>query len=207
MKRPAREQVIVFPDRAAMRAWLGAHHDTAGEAWVGLYRKGVPKPSISYADAVEVGLAFGWIDGISYGIDAELRAQRFTPRRRGSIWSAVNVARMQRIIDAGEAHPAGIAAFEARTPERTGVYSHENAPRDLPPPYEARLRANEAAWAFWHAQSPSYRRAATWWVLSAKHQATRDRHLATLIEDCAAGRWIKPTAYGRGRAKRTESPG
>ena len=207
MKRPEREQVIVFPDRAAMRAWLEAHHGTAGEAWVGLYRKGVPKPSISYADAVEVGLAFGWIDGISYGIDDELRAQRFTPRRRGSIWSAVNVARMQRIIDAGEAHPAGMAAFEARTPERTGVYSHENAPRDLPPPYEGRLRENGAAWAFWQRQSPSYRRAATWWVLSAKQQATRDRRLATLIEDCAAGRWIKPTAYGRVRARRSESAG
>ena len=205
MKRPERDQVIVFADRAAMRAWLEAHHDTGGEAWVGLYRKGVAKAAISYADAVEVGLAFGWIDGISYGIDEELRAQRFTPRRRDSIWSDVNVERMQRLIDAGEAHPAGIAAFEARTADRTGVYSHENAPRKLSPAYESRLRANETAWTYWQEQSPSYRRGASHWILSAKREETRERRLATLIEDCAAGRWIKPFAYGTTRDRRPGS--
>lgn len=205
MRRPERDQVIVFPDRAAMRDWLEQHHDTDAEAWVGLYRKGASNTAISYAEAVEIGLAFGWIDGISYGIDDELRAQRFTPRRPGSTWSEVNVARMQRLIDAGEAHPAGIAAFEARTAARTGVYSYENAFRELPPAYESRLRAHDGAWHYWLAQPPSYRRMATWWVLSARQQATRDRRLATLIDDCAAGRWIKSAAYGRDRAKRPES--
>lgn len=178
------------------------HHDTVDAVWVGYYRAGVDTASIGYVDSVEVGLAFGWIDGITYRVDDEVRATRFTPRRKGSNWSAVNVERMQRIIDAGEAHSAGLAAFEARTANRTGVYSYENAPRELPAEYERQLQANEAAWAYWLAQSPSYRRGATHWVLSAKRPATRDRRLATLVEDCAASRWIKPAAYGRTRDKR-----
>lgn len=192
----------MFPSREAFRSWLEEHHDTVSAVWVGYHRARVDTAAIGYVDSVEVGLAFGWIDGITYRVDDEVRATRFTPRRRGSNWSAVNVERMQRIIDAGEAHPAGLAAFEARTAARTGVYSYEHAPRDLPAEYEAPLRANEAAWAYWQAQPPSYRRGATHWVLSAKRQATRDRRLATLVEDCAAGRWIKPAAYGRTRARR-----
>jgi uncharacterized protein YdeI (YjbR/CyaY-like superfamily) len=178
------------------------HHATVDAVWVGYYRAGVDKASIGYVDSVEVGLAFGWIDGITYRVDDEVRAIRFTPRRKGSNWSAANVERMQRIIAAGEAHPAGLAAFEARTASRTGVYSYETAPRELPAAYEAPLRASEAAWQFWQAQAPSYRRVATHWVLSAKRQATRDRRLATLVEDCAAGRWIRPAAYGRARDRR-----
>ena len=194
MTRPTRDQVAVFRDKAAFRAWMDEHHDTAPDVWVGYYRKGAGKTSITYADAVDVGLAFGWIDGLTYRIDDEVHANRFTPRRRRSNWSAVNVGRMQALIAAGEAHPAGIAAFEARAPERTGVYSYENAPRDLPAEYAAALEANSEAWRFWQEQPPSYRRRATYWVVWAKRPETRERRFRTLIEDCAAGRRVKPLA-------------
>ena len=120
MTRPTRDQVAVFPGKTAFRAWMDEHHDTAAELWVGYYRKSSGKTSITYADAVDVALAYGWIDGLTYRIDDEVHANRFTPRRRRSNWSAANVARMEALIAAGEAHSAGIAAFEARTPERTG---------------------------------------------------------------------------------------
>ncbi len=156
--------------------------------------RGSSKSSVSYEEAVEAGLAFGWVDSLTYRVDDEVHTNRFTPRRKGSNWSLVNVARMERLIATGEARPAGVAAFEARTPARTGVYSYESAPRDLPPAERRRLHHNAAARSFWEAQSASYRRGATHWVLSAKRPETRDRRLATLIEDSAAGRLIKPLA-------------
>ena len=189
-------QATVFATPADFRAWLEANHDTASELWVGYYRKGVPKVSMTYPEAVEEALCFGWIDGVGRRIDDEVHANRFTPRTRRSTWSAVNVARMGELIAAGRAHPAGIRAFEARTEDNTGIYSYENRPADLPAAYLARLRASEDAWSWWQAQSPGYRRGATWWVVSAKQEATRDRRLAQLIEDSAAGRMIKPMRYG-----------
>jgi len=189
--------VRVFPTAADFRAWLEAHHDRATELWVGYYRKSVPKTSMTYREAVDEALCFGWIDGLTKRIDDEVHANRFTPRTRRSTWSAVNVARMGELIAAGRAHPSGIHAFEARTADNTGIYAHENPPADLPPHYLAQLRADEAAWRWWQAQTPGYRRSATWWVVSAKQEVTRDRRLASLIEDCAAGRMIKSQRYGR----------
>jgi uncharacterized protein YdeI (YjbR/CyaY-like superfamily) len=127
-------------------------------------------------------------------------AIRFTPRTKRSTWSAVNVARMGELIAAGRADPAGIRAFEARTADNTGIYAYENRPADLPAEFLSRLKANEAAWRWWQAQRPGYRRVATWWVVSAKREATRVRRLATLIEDCAAGRMIKSQSYGDAKA-------
>lgn len=191
VRSAASGEVLVFPAAAAFRAWLEANHATSSEQWVGYYRKGVPKTSMTYAEAVEEALCFGWIDGVARRVDDEVYANRFTPRTKRSTWSAVNVARMEALIAAGRVHPAGLAAFEARTPDRTGIYSYENRPADLPPAYRARLDADAAASAWWRSQTPGYRRVATWWVVSAKREETRDRRLATLIEDCAAGRMIK----------------
>jgi uncharacterized protein YdeI (YjbR/CyaY-like superfamily) len=186
----------VFANADEFRAWLEDHHDSAAELWVGYYKKGVPKPSMTYREAVDEALCFGWIDGIGRRIDDEVHANRFTPRTKRSTWSAVNVARMQELIASGHAHPAGIRAFEARTPNRTGIYSYENRPADLPESYRAQLGANERARSWWEAQTPGYRRAVTWWVVSAKQEATRQRRLETLIADCEAGRPIKPLTYG-----------
>jgi len=198
VKGPAREQVAVFADAAAFRAWLLVHHAERSEVWVGYYRKGSGRTALSYPEAVEEALCFGWIDGIGYRIDAELHANRFTPRRRGSAWSALNIARVAALTAAGRMHAAGLAAFESR-----------DRRRDLPPPGddplrgplpvadEERLRESPAAWAFWQSRTPGYRRQAGFWVQSARRPETRERRLATLITDSAAGRPIKPLAYGR----------
>jgi uncharacterized protein YdeI (YjbR/CyaY-like superfamily) len=192
----------VFDTPADFRAWLETNHGTATELWVGYYRKSVPKTSMTYREAVDEALCFGWIDGVGRRIDDEVHANRFTPRTKRSTWSTVNVARMGELIAAGRAHPAGIRAFEARTVDNTGIYAYENRPADLPPAYLARLQANEAAWRWWQAQRPGYRRVATWWVVSAKQEATRERRLGQLIEDCAAGLMIKQQRYGTANDER-----
>jgi len=186
----------VFATPAEFRSWLEANHDSTTELWIGYYRKSVPKTSMTYKEAVDEALCFGWIDGVGRRIDDEVHANRFSPRTKRSSWSVVNVARMGELTAAGRVHPAGMRAFEARTTDNTGIYSYENRPADLPDAYLAQLKANEAAWTWWQAQTPGYRRAATWWVVSAKQETTRDRRLATLIEDCAAGRVIKSQRYG-----------
>ena len=190
-RAPVPTEVAIFATANEFHAWLEANHDTATELWVGYYKKGVPKTSMTYRESVDEGLCFGWIDGITRRIDDEVYTVRFTPRTRRSTWSAVNVARIGELMAAGRVHPAGIRRFEARTEDNTGIYSYENRPADLPDPYLARMKANDVAWRWWLAQRPSYRRAATWWVVSAKQEATRERRLATLIEDCAAGRMIR----------------
>ncbi len=197
VKRPTPDQVMVFPDASGFRAWLGEHHADRDEAWVGYYRKRVPKTCMRYPDAVDEALCFGWIDGIGYRVDEEIYTNRFTPRTKRSTWSAANVRRVGELLAEGRMHPAGIAAFEARTHDKTGVYSYENRPADLPTGYQGALQADSAAWDWWQAQTPSYRRTATWWVVSAKQETTRQRRLATLVADCAAGRMIKPMTYGR----------
>ena len=158
---------MVFTSAAEFRAWLKEHHANEREAWIGYYKKGVPKQSIAYPESVDEALCFGWIDGIGYRISDEVHATRFTPRTKRSTWSAANVRRVGELKAEGRMHPAGLAAFAARTGDNTGIYSYENRPRDLPTPYLARLEASAAAWHFWQSQTPGYRRAATWWVISA----------------------------------------
>lgn len=175
-----------FPTAAAFRAWLAEHAATEREVWVGFYKKGAGKSGITYPEAVDEALCAGWIDGVRRGLGAESYTNRFTPRKPGSNWSAVNIRRVGELRDLGRMHPAGLAAFERRTSDAGRQYSYENT-RGLDGPYEARFRANAAAWAFFEAQPPSYRRVTSWWVLSAKREATRQRRLATLIADSERG--------------------
>jgi len=197
ISRPNRSQVLVFPDGGALRGWLEAHHDTEGEAWFGYYRKGTGKTSVTYAEAVDQALCFGWIDGITYRVDDEVTTNRFTPRRRGSYWSAVNIAKVERLRAGGLMAPAGLEAYEARDESAELRYSYEHRPADLPKPMLERLRTDDAAAAYWEGQTPAYRRTAAFWVTSAKREATRQRRLETLIADSAAGRPIKLLSYGR----------
>lgn len=198
MSRPAREQVSVFRDQAAFRKWLESNHDSAPDLWVGYYRKGSGKTAMTYPQAVEEALCFGWIDGLTYRIDDEVHANRFTPRRKGSNWSAPNIAKVAELREAGRMHPAGIRAFEDRDRRKDVPYLGDHPLRQrLPSRLEAKIEANAAAWAHWQAQPPGYRRQASFWVLSAKQEPTRDRRLASLIADSAAGRRIKPLSYGR----------
>jgi uncharacterized protein YdeI (YjbR/CyaY-like superfamily) len=175
----------------AWRAWLEAHHAAEREHWVGFHKRDSGRESITWPEAVDQALCFGWIDGIRRRVDDASYMIRFTPRKKASKWSMVNVRRVLELGEAGLMRPAGIAAFEARS--ETGTYSYEQ--RDaaaFDPEREQRLRANAAAWAHFSAQAPWYRRTATHWVMSAKREETRDRRLARLIEDSAAGRPIGP---------------
>jgi uncharacterized protein YdeI (YjbR/CyaY-like superfamily) len=184
-----------FATPAAFRAWLEEHHDTHTELLVGFYKKASSRPSITWPEAVDQALCFGWIDGVRRGIDADSYSIRFSPRKPRSFWSNVNIKRARELVELGLMAPAGRRAFEARAGERSGAYSYENreAAR-LDPEQERRFRERPAAWEWFERQPPSYRRAASWWVVSAKREETRRRRLATLIEDSAQGRPVKPLA-------------
>lgn len=179
-----------FATPAELRSWLEKNHDRATELWVGFHRKGSGKPSITWPEAVDQALCFGWIDSVRKSIDETRYANRFTPRKPKSNWSAVNVKRAGQLIELGLMTPAGRKAFEAREESRTGVYSYEQRPHDLPPQYERELRKNKKAAAFWRSQPPGYRKAATWWVVSAKREDTRLRRLAALIRHATRGERI-----------------
>ena len=186
-----------FATPAELRDWFDANHATATELWLGQYKKGSGRPSVAWAEAVDEALCVGWIDGILKRIDDISHVQRFTPRRKGSNWSAVNVANIERLLGEGRMRSAGIAAYEARTREKTAVYSYEREIDPLSDDELADLRADAAAWADWQKRAPSYRRAVIGWITSAKQQATRERRLSTLIEDSRAGRPIKSFVWER----------
>lgn len=158
------------------------------ELFVGYYRKGVPKSAMTYPESVEEALCYGWIDGITRRIDDEVTSTRFTPRRPTSNWSAINIARIAELTAAGRMHPAGLRAFETRDRRNDAVYSYERPPLELPDDWLARLEAAP----HWQSETPSFRRQAAFWVMSAKRQETRDRRFATLLDDAAAGRRPKP---------------
>jgi uncharacterized protein YdeI (YjbR/CyaY-like superfamily) len=176
---------------AEWRAWLEAHHADAREHWVGFYKRGTGRPSMTWPESVDQALCFGWIDGVRKRVDEHSYTIRFTPRKRTSAWSRVNVARVAELTEEGLMRPAGIAAFEARTAEGTYSYEQRDAAA-FDAERERRFRADDAAWAWFSAQAPWYRRTATHWVMSAKREETRDRRLAQLIEDSAAGRAVGP---------------
>jgi uncharacterized protein YdeI (YjbR/CyaY-like superfamily) len=167
------------------------HHTTTSELIVGYYKKAQHAGTTS--ESVDEALCFGWIDGVRKGLDDERYQIRFTPRKRDSNWSAVNIRKAEELIEQGLMRPAGLAAFEARREERSAVYSYEQTdPSKLNEAYDQQLRANKTAWIFFESSSPSYRRAAIHWVMSAKREETQRRRLATLIDDSAQGRTIPP---------------
>ena len=177
------------------RAWLETHHATATELLVGFYKTSTGKPSITWPQSVDEALCFGWIDGVRRSLGELAYTIRFTPRKPTSIWSAVNVAKVAELRKVGKMRPAGEAAFAKRTDARTGVYSFERKEAaTLTPAQASLLAATPKAHAWFTSQAPSYQRAAIHWVVSAKQEATRDRRLATLIGDSAAGRKIPPLA-------------
>ena len=187
---------VLFEDGDDFRAWLTEHHATSDGLWVALAKKHVPEPKLDWPRAVREALSFGWIDSQARRLDEDYTLQRFTPRRPGSIWSNINVAAIQELIAEGRMQPAGLAAYEARRHDRTGVYSFEAESAELPPDYQALLAANPRAASFWAMVTASYRHIAIHWVVSAKQPATRDRRIAQLVDDCAAGQLIPTQRYG-----------
>lgn len=186
-----------FATPAAFRRWLAKHHASEAELLVGYYKKGSGKPSITWPESVDQALCYGWIDGVRRSIDEEAYSIRFTPRRKNSIWSAYNVKRAQELIDAGLMQPAGAAVYAARDPARTNRYSFEREHVEFSPELLKKFKANRKAWKFFQVQPPGYRKVMTWWVVSAKQEATRQRRLARLIDDSAAG--IRIAAMGPGK--------
>lgn len=191
-ERPA----LFFSDAAEFRAWLEPNHATATELWMGLCKKHVPNRGLTWEEAVPEALCFGWIDSVAQRIDADATRQRWTPRKKGSNWSNVNVAHVERLIAEGRMAPAGLAAFHARDPAKTGIYSFERDDHALTTEHAAMLAANPDAQRWWDAATQSYRRVAMNWVATAKQQATRDRRMAQLVKDSAAGRLIPSQRYG-----------
>jgi uncharacterized protein YdeI (YjbR/CyaY-like superfamily) len=179
---------IFFSAPAEFRAWLEKHHGKASEVRVGYYKKATGKPTLTWSEAVDEALCFGWIDGKLQRIDEERHRQRFTPRRPTSNWSAINIAKVAELRAQGRLTPAGEAAFAARREDRSAVYSYERRHEAaFDAEQEATFRASETAWEWFEAQSPSYRTMATFWVVSAKRPETRAKRLAALIE-CSAER-------------------
>ena len=183
---------IFFASPQEFYDWLEEHHETETEVYVGYYKKPTGLPSLTWSEAVDQALCFGWIDGRVNRIDDERHMQRFTPRKPSSNWSKVNVEKVSRLKRAGLMRPAGMVAFDKRSDEKTGIYSFEREGAALPPEYENRLRANSAAAEYFNGRPPWYRRTATHWVVSAKREETRLRRLAQLIEDSAKGLDVKP---------------
>ncbi|HYM79584.1 MAG TPA: YdeI/OmpD-associated family protein [Candidatus Dormibacteraeota bacterium] len=182
-----------FPSPAHWRTWLENHHAETGELWVGLYKRDSGRPSITWPEAVDGALCFGWIDGIRKSIDAVSYKIRFTPRKPRSIWSAINIKRATELSKSGLMHPAGQAAFEKRDGDRSAIYAYEQRKTaKLPAAFEKEFRENSGAWKFFQSQPPWYRRTSTYWVISAKKEETRLKRLATLI-GCSAQRQNIPS--------------
>ena len=182
------ESIRFFKSAADLRKWLEANHAKAPFQWLGFWKKAAgPREGVTYDEAVVEALCFGWIDGQTNRVDDLSVTTRFSPRRPGSSRSAPNIERVGELIRAGRMHPAGLSAFEARKELVPGLYTYEKRPADLPDDLAAIFRKNGAAWDFWRAQPPGYRKSMTWWVVSAKQEQTRLRRLDALIAESSKG--------------------
>lgn len=183
---------VHFKTPAAFRTWLRKNHRTAGALVLKISKNHAAQNGLTYAQALDEALCYGWIDGIRRRIDEDSFSIRFTPRKPRSIWSRINVRHVERLIEAKRMTKAGLAAFAAREGGRTGVYSFEKPPAELPLAYRQRFQADKAAWQYFQQEAPWYRRTSSHWVMSAKREETRLKRLATLIECSAGGVRIGP---------------
>jgi len=179
-----------FKTPAEFRRWLSAHHASERELLVGFYKKASGLPGISYKEAVDEALCFGWIDGIKNRVDEARYTHRFTPRQPSSTWSLVNTRRIKELMALKRVAAPGLEAFRRRDPKKTRLYSFENRPKALDPALERAFKQETKAWTFFHAQPPGYRRLAMFFVMSAKQPATRERRLAVLMKRSAEGERI-----------------
>jgi uncharacterized protein YdeI (YjbR/CyaY-like superfamily) len=196
-----------FASPATFDAWLARNGDKRAELVVGFWKVGTGKPSMTWAQSVEVALRHGWIDGVRHSLDDESYTIRFTPRKPGSHWSLVNVRTAKRLVAEARMTPAGLAAFKRRRSERTGHGAYaQRTPVPMPAEYLRRLKADRRAWAWFQAAAPSYQRACAWWIHSAKRPETKERRFAQVVAHARQGRvapqyeWRKGKATGRGRA-------
>ncbi|WP_019809184.1 YdeI/OmpD-associated family protein [Saccharomonospora halophila] len=188
-----------FARPADWRGWLEENYDTATELWVGFHRRSADPSGMTWSEAVDEALCLGWVDGQRRKVDDERYMIRFTPRKSGSVWSAVNTDRVGQLRQQGRMRPAGENAFAQRSESRAGSYSYEQDADSVAfdPEQERRLRADEAAWTFFTSQPASYRKAATWWVVGAKKEQTRAKRFEQLLSDSANGRTVPPLTRRR----------
>jgi uncharacterized protein YdeI (YjbR/CyaY-like superfamily) len=190
LKVAAVDKPTFFRTPAELRRWFAKHHATGRELLVGFHKVDTGKPSVTWPQSVDEALCVGWIDGVRKRVDDESYTIRFSPRKPTSTWSAINIARVAALQAEGRMKEAGLKAFAARREDRSRIYAYEQRAAELPEPYAVTLRRNRAAARFFEAQPPSYRKVSSWWIVSAKQEATRERRLAKLIEECARGRRI-----------------
>ena len=198
-----------FNTSAEFREWLENNHDRVAELWLGFYNKRSDKQGITYREALDEALCFGWIDGVRKNIDDTSYKQRFTPRKAKSYWSAVNIRRASELAMLSRMAPSGVKAFEQRGKD-SGKYSFESRPKKLPTAYERQFKANPVAWKFFKAQAPWYQRTSSFWIVSAKQEKTRQRRLATLIGDSEKGHrlsMLAPKAKRSPLAEKQSKPG
>ena len=190
----SRDNLRFFRSPSEFRRWLEKNHDKAQELWIGFYRKDSGKGGMTYHQALDEALCFGWIDGIRKKIDEFSFTNRFTPRKKNSIWSNVNIAHVARLTREGRMMTPGITAFNAKDDKRAGVYSFEREKAELEPAMKKRFRQNAKAWKYFEAQPPYYRRLAAWWIISARRDETREKRLVELIRISAEETRLAPFA-------------
>lgn len=194
-------EILFFSSSPKFHSWFEENHHKVSELWVGFHKKASGKPSITYREALDEALCFGWIDGVRRSFGHTSYAIRFTPRKGRSNWSLVNIQRAGELEKLGRLREPGLRAFHQRDEKKSRLYSYERQTRTLDPAYEKKFQANRRAWNFFQAQPPYYRRTATGWVISAKQEQTRLRRLETLIQDSENGMRIAVIAPKKAAAK------
>ncbi len=184
------KDIKYFSTISEFHKWLEENHTSERELQVGFYKKNSGRFNFSWSEAVDAAICYGWIDGVRNAVDEISYTVRFTPRKARSIWSAVNIKKVEELSRLGLMRPAGIAAFEKRDEKKSKIYAYEQKNAALGEDYEARFRANGKAWEFFEAQAAYYRRTAIWWVISAKQEETRLKRLGKLISQSEAGKSV-----------------
>ncbi|KAA5532520.1 bacteriocin-protection protein [Taibaiella lutea] len=178
---------VFFEKQSGFRKWLKQHHEKETELLVGFYKVDSGKPSMTWSESVDEALCFGWIDGVRKSIDKDSYQIRFSQRKPSSIWSAINIKKVEKLKEQGLMYPAGIAAFEMRKEERSKIYSHETENVKFMPEFEKQFKANKNAWEYFQLLAASYQKVSIHWVMSAKQASTQTKRLKSLIEDSANG--------------------
>lgn len=178
---------IFFAKQSEFRKWLKENHKKETELVVGFYKVDSGIPSMTWSQSVDEALCFGWIDGVRKSIDKDSYQIRFTRRRPGSFWSAVNLKKIEELTQKGLMQPAGIECFQNRKSEKSGTYTYENEAVKLSPQFEKQLKSNKIAWKYFQSLAPSYKKSSTNWVMSAKQEATRLKRFNQLLADCEKG--------------------
>ena len=178
---------LFFATQDEFRKWLEANHDKESALIVGFYKVNSGKPSMTWSESVDQALCFGWIDGVKHSIDQDSYQIRFTTRKKNSIWSAVNIKKVEGLIEKGLMQEAGLVSFNHRTEDKSKIYSFENEEVKFSPELEAIFKSNKAAWDYFQSLAPTYRKPSSNWVMYAKQEATRLKRLHELIADSEKG--------------------